>query len=287
MRLFSIFFTAIWLLFSSRTARPKGKSSCIMSLLVGHNFGHTPLSRARANVTVSRSNHVQKRAGGRKAVQGEGRRSGRGRGVGEGAGNVYGGTFTDGINPAAAMRGQGDPALTWTGGYGHEGKGKGGGGAHHGRCSVARSCSVAAASGVHAPKSVVAALSRDRRWWRATDNPALPTTLRRLCFPTPAHPPTHPPSARRPTATQRDEKNCKHTSHGTPATRITALYTLPGLGFVVLRRSGGARVRVRGLLREWQQHESQLSSSRRREKNETQKALLNARARGVGAARWV
>ncbi|KAJ6617218.1 hypothetical protein B0H10DRAFT_1327235 [Mycena sp. CBHHK59/15] len=58
MWLFSIFFTAIWLLFSSRTARPKGKSSCIMSLLVGHNFGHTPLSRARANATVSRSNHV-------------------------------------------------------------------------------------------------------------------------------------------------------------------------------------------------------------------------------------
>ncbi|KAJ7482101.1 hypothetical protein B0H11DRAFT_1915385 [Mycena galericulata] len=79
---------------------------------------------------------------------------------------------TDGGRPTTAMRGQRDPALTlaltWTGGYGHEGKGKGGGGAHHGCCSVARSCSVAAASGVHAPKSVVAALSRDRRWWRAT-----------------------------------------------------------------------------------------------------------------------
>ncbi|KAJ6623845.1 hypothetical protein B0H10DRAFT_2328836 [Mycena sp. CBHHK59/15] len=60
----------------------------------------------------------------------------------------------DGEVGIQCRRGQGDPALTlaltWTGGYGHEGKGKGGGGAHHGRCSVARSCSVAAASGVHA-----------------------------------------------------------------------------------------------------------------------------------------
>ncbi|KAJ6554085.1 hypothetical protein B0H10DRAFT_1966445 [Mycena sp. CBHHK59/15] len=60
----------------------------------------------------------------------------------------------DGEVGIQCRRVQGDPALTlaltWTGGYGHEGKGKGGGGAHHGRCSVARSCSVAAASGVHA-----------------------------------------------------------------------------------------------------------------------------------------
>ncbi|KAJ7501320.1 hypothetical protein B0H11DRAFT_1908195 [Mycena galericulata] len=78
----------------------------------------------------------------------------------------------DGEVGIQCRRGQRDPALTlaltWTGGYGHEGKGKGGGGAHHGCCSVARSCSVVTASGVHAPKSVVAALSRDRRWWRAT-----------------------------------------------------------------------------------------------------------------------
>jgi hypothetical protein len=50
---------------------------------------------------------------------------------------------------------------------------------------------------------------------------------RRVCGPRIYH-------RHRPTATQRDEKNCKDTSHGTPATRITAPYTLPGLGFVVL-----------------------------------------------------